>query len=103
MKGDRPMNHKAAKIFFTSIMIVMVAVILVFLGSKNSKEPFHKLSAYLVTSLYPIKHIMPVFSSICYINGVKNRNEATKMIIFNLFLHKNPILSFKNYSYIIYA
>ena len=58
---------------------------------------------FLVTSLYPIKHIMPVFSSICYINGVKNRNEATKMVIFNRFLHKNPILLFKNYSYIIYT
>lgn len=40
MKGDRPMNHKAAKIFFTSIMIVMVAVSLVFLGSKIVKNPF---------------------------------------------------------------
>lgn len=40
MKGDRPMNHKATKIFFTSIMIVMVEVILVFLGSKIVKNPF---------------------------------------------------------------
>ena len=40
MKGDRPMNHKAGKIFFTSIMIVMVEVILVFLGSKIVKNPF---------------------------------------------------------------
>lgn len=36
------MNHKAGKIFFTSIMIVMVAVILVFLGSKIVKNPFTK-------------------------------------------------------------
>ena len=40
MKGDRPMNHKAAKIFFTSIMIVMVEVIFVFLESKIVKNPF---------------------------------------------------------------
>ena len=31
---------------------------------------------------------MPIFSSVCYINGVKNRNEATKMVIFNLFCIK---------------
>lgn len=36
------MNHKAGKIFFTSIMIVMVAVILVFLGSKIVKNPIRK-------------------------------------------------------------
>ncbi len=42
MRGGRPMNHKAGKIFFTSIMIVMVAVILVFLGSKIVKNPIRK-------------------------------------------------------------
>ena len=31
---------------------------------------------------------MPIFSSVCYINAVKNRNEATKMVIFNLFCIK---------------
>lgn len=38
---------------------------------------------------------MPIFSSVCYINGVKNRNEATKITVFDSFLHKNALLSLK--------
>ena len=41
-KGEYPMKHKLGKILFISIMIVMVAVILIFLGSKIIENPFVK-------------------------------------------------------------
>ena len=37
------------------------------------------------------------FASIYYINGVKNRNEATEITVFDSFLHKNTLLSLKKY------
>lgn len=37
------------------------------------------------------------FASVYYINRVKNRNKATKITVFDSFLHKNALLSLKKY------